>query len=157
MTQTDSSDTIEFDLKGLEQLIKALKGQVPYGRIGVLGKKTNRQGETTNAQVGAAHEFGTTRLPQRSFLRIPLIEHLNKYLEKSGAFTDATMKKVIREGSLKPWMQLVMITAELVVADAFRTGGFGKWRRSNMAKKRVKQTLIETQQLRNSISSEVKT
>ena len=45
---------------------------------------------------------------------------------------------------------------ESIVQDAFSTGGFGKWKPSRMENKQTKQTLVETQQLRNSITSDVK-
>lgn len=149
-------DTVEYDVKGLERLIKALKN-VPSAKIGVLGKKTNRVDgdENNNATIGAKHEFGSDGMPQRSFLRVPLIENLQSYLEKSGAFNEDSVKKILKAGSVRDWMQKIGLVAETVIADAFDTGGFGKWKPSNMKLKKNHQTLVETQQLRNSITSEV--
>lgn len=157
MSDTEESQTIELNTKGLDQLLKSFRNP-PSIRIGILGTKTNRSGKgaTTNATVGAAHEFGTEKLPVRSFLRIPLTDQLDNYLEKAGAFDETVLKDVVRSGSLVEFAKKIATVAERVVLDAFDTSGFGKWQPSNMAHKKVQQTLVETQQLRNSITSEVK-
>lgn len=134
----------------------ALKRRPPLIRVGILGAKPREDGGPTNAQVGAAHEFGTTKLPVRSFLRVPLAEHLGEYLEAAGAVSPEAFAQIIAAGSFVPWAKKVGIVAENVVADAFDTGGFGKWPPSDMTHKKVARTLVETAQLRNSITSEVK-
>lgn len=153
------SDTIEFDKRKLDQLIKALKGKLPVARVGVLAGKTQRQdGDLNNATIGAKHEFGdpSEDLPVRSFLRVPISEKMQKYLEKSGAFTEDALKKVIQDGSIYNYIQKFGIVGEAIVQDAFDSGGFGQWKPSIMKFKKTKQTLVETQQLRKSITSEVK-
>lgn len=145
---------VKLDTKGLDKLIKALKN-APVGRIGVLGKNDNRRGSESNASIGAKHEFGSGSLPVRSFLRMPLTDYLPKYLEESGAFDKKALASVVEQGSLKPWVEKIMIVAEEVVLDAFDTGGFGTWQPSIMEHKVNQQTLIETGQLRDSITSEV--
>lgn len=151
-----SDDTIEMNTKGLDQLIKSLKGQLPVIKIGILGDKNGRTDSNTNANIGVKHEFGDQTVPRRSFLRQPITENLQKYLEDSDAFTEDTLKEVARSGSIILWMKKIAIIAETIVSDAFNTGGFGKWKPSNMLFKKNHQTLVETQQLRNSITSDVK-
>ena len=153
---SDIDDETHINTKGLDQLIKAM-GKVPTARIGILGDNTNRQkNKNTNATVGAAHEFGTEKLPIRSFLRIPISENMDKYLEKSGAFDTDAIKKVIKESSLFVYWQKIALVGERIVADAFSTGGFGKWKPSDMTHKKNQQTLVETKQLRDSIASDVR-
>jgi phage gpG-like protein len=168
---------IKLETKGLDQLLKALKAKPPVARVGILGEKANRtEGKTTltfdevrslskprkggnvptNAEIGAAHEFGTSRLPARSFLRVPLADRLQKEMESSGALDKAVLAEVIRSGSVVPWLKKVAVLAEGIVADAFATGGFGKWKPSDMRYKKVHQTLVETNQLREAITSEVR-
>jgi hypothetical protein len=159
-----SDDTIRINTKGLDQLIRALGKRAPVARVGVLGAKASRAtppqgglgGTKSNAEIGAAHEFGTSKLPIRSFLRMPISEKLESYLESSGAFGKETLNEVMRSGSIVPWLTKVGIVAESIVADAFSSGGFGKWQPSNMKYKKNAQTLVETQQLRNSITSDIK-
>lgn len=167
------NSNIELNDRALKQLIKAFKGKLPVVKVGILGKAQTRyeatfsdksksykvnkksQIETSNATIGARHEFGLDGMPVRSFLRMPLIENLNKALSKAGAFDDAALKKVIQSGTIRPWMNKVGVTAVAIVLDAFKTGGGGKWPPSNMARKKVQQTLVETGQLRNSITWEL--
>lgn len=161
------SETFVIKTEGLDKLLKALKGKLPVARIGVLGgnnvrnQSVNTKGTTpTNAEVGTAHEYGAPGrgLPQRSFLRVPLTEHLNKYLQNSGALDKDTLALVIKEGTFVPWLRKVAIVAESVVSDAFDTGGFGKWPAWSDANysNNSGQLLVDTKQLRESITSEVK-
>lgn len=148
--------TIKIDTKALDAFVATLKGKIPVARVGILGDKAKRTGAgDSNAAVGAFHEFGTENLPIRSFLRIPITDKLQSYLEKSGAFDKSVIRRVIKDKSLREWIAKIGIVAETIVADAFASGGFGKWKKSNMTRKRVHMTLVETQQLRNSITSEV--
>jgi len=149
--------TIEFNCEPLKHLIAALKNP-PKVRVGVLGTGA-RSGDSgqSNAEVGARHEFGAEGMPIRSFLRMPLTEKLQQSLDQSKAFDDETLKEVAASGKLNPWMEKIGLIAEQIIAQAFRTGGFGKWKPSDMKRKKVHQTLVETQQLRNSIVSKVVT
>lgn len=151
------TQTLKMD--GLKGILKALGGKAPVARIGILGSSGRKDGKTTNALVGAVHEFGTSAVPMRSFLRMPLTEHLEKGLQKSGAFTEGAVNDVIKQGSMKPWVEKMAIEAVGIVLEAFDTEGFGKWTPLNpktLDHKKVKQTLVETQQLRNSITYDVK-
>lgn len=147
------SDSFEYKDKGLANLIKALTVKSPTVKVGILGTKDSRTGDDkskSNAIIGARHEFNG-----RSFLRQPLNENLQKYLLSSGAFDKKAFREVVKTKSLLPWIQKLGILGVQIVNEAFDTGGFGKWKPSNMDRKIVKQTLVETQQLRNSITSEV--
>ncbi len=148
----------DLNTRGLDKLLKALKDQKLTARVGILGTKAARsggQGAATNAEIGAHHEFGTSRLPVRSFLRLPISSLLGKELEKSGAFTKDAMNEVVAQASLKPWLEKVAIVAETIVLGAFDSGGYGTWPPSDMTHKKVHQTLVETHQLRDSITWDV--
>lgn len=158
------SDAYHLEVKGLDQLLKALKVKPPTCRVGILGSHTNRKSQgsntPTNAEIGAAHEFGAPSrgLPIRSFLRMPLSDHLNKELERSGALTQAEFKEVIRSGSVLPWLKKVAVVAEDVIRKAFDTGGYGKWTswKNSSYSNNANMLLVDTTQLRDSITSEVK-
>jgi hypothetical protein len=155
----DGETTLETP--GLDRLIRALKAKSPTARVGILGSKAARKSEDlksplNNAEIGALYEFNDGSKPGGSFLRVPISEHLEKEMERSGALDESTFKQVIAEGSVIPWMKKIAVLAEGIVAKAFDTGGFGKWKPSDMTRKTNHQTLVETQQLRNSITSEVK-
>jgi phage gpG-like protein len=153
-----SNDTIEINNKNLLKLIKALGiTRVPVARVGVLGDKNARSGAAnSNATVGARHEFGSETMPKRSFLRMPLTNEFNKMMKKSRAFGKDALASVVRLGSIVPWMEKIGIIGVSTVLEAFNTGGFGQWKPSDMKRKKVHMTLVETQQLRESITSDVK-
>lgn len=162
MSDDENGPTIEMDLKGLDLLEKLLKGPLPVARIGILGGHNQRNrnfGEpmgATNAEIGVKHEYGLDGMPMRSFLRTPLMEHMQGYLDKAGAFEPQAINNVMKERSFLPFVKKLAVLGEIIVQDAFKTGGFGKWPKSDMRFKKNHQTLVETQQLRNSITSEVK-
>jgi phage gpG-like protein len=140
----------------LKKLIEAFSGKTPVARVGILGSTNARGSEfSTNAEIGALHEFGGAKMPKRSFLRQPLTDHLKERLEQAGMFDPAALDRVVKEGSIGPWVKKIALTALDVVLGAFETGGYGKWRPSRMSRKKVKMTLVETQQLRNSITEDV--
>jgi len=150
---------VSIKIDGLDRLAKALKAKVPTVKVGILGSNNARSdGSASNATIGATHEFGTTVVPMRSFLRIPLSTYLEKGLQSSGAFTKRAIETVIAEKSLLPWVEKMGIEAVGIVLDAFDSNGFGSWAPlmpETLAHKQVKQTLVETQQLRDSITYEV--
>ena len=185
------SDDLEFSTLGLDNLLKAMKGQMKQARVGILGsaqthknEKLAEKGQTlrgnasgmgskinaarppkpskittiTNATLGAIHEFGTTKMPMRSFLRMPISSQLQSRLENASAFDREAVKQVIKEKSFAHWLSKIATIAEDIVRDAFDTGGFGKWPKwkTKGYENNTGQLLVDTQQLRNSITSEVK-
>lgn len=144
-----------MNIRGLDQILAAFKGKLPVVKIGILGSSDGRSKGGSNAEIGMKHEFGIG-VPRRSFLRQPIIENLDAYLLKSKAFDKETLAEVVRSHSVLPWLKKVGIVAESIVQDAFDTGGFGKWAPwSPGYSSNTGNLLVDTQQLRNSISSEV--
>lgn len=152
-----SKDGTTINVEGLDGLIKALKTKAPKARVGIINKNGRNDGET-NATIGAAHEFGTSSIPQRSFLRVPIATGLKKEMEKSKLLDKDTLKAVVKGGSIKPWLEQVCIAAEACVARAFATGGDGKWPawKNPNYENNTGDLLVDTQQLRESIAHEVK-
>ena len=147
------------------------KGNRIYGwgatRTIVAGHKKSRttQSTKTNAEIGLMHEKGSltggpggTRVERRSFLEMPLVwksEGLmairNKLWEAftSGEQTTARLHRAYRD---------LGIMAEKIIAAAFESGGFGKWKpdaASTISRKGSSRTLVDTSQLRASITSDV--
>ena len=152
---SEDKDVINF--KGLKALTSLLENDELRTKIGILGAKNlrNTDPNKTNAGIGAKHEFGDSEVPRRSFLRVPLADNLFSYIESSKSFNKELVDECLEEGTLKPLYLKMGVIAETVILDAFESGGFGKWKPSNMKYKKNHQTLVETQQLRNSITSEV--
>lgn len=173
-------DAFKMNTKGLDGILKALKNNMYRARVGILGSKTVRSqvpkqavyksldankkppkgkfDATTNASLGALHEFGSSKMPIRSFLRVPIAEHLQANLENSNAFSKEALEQVVRDGWFVPWLEKIAIVAEKIVAEAFASNGFGKWPawKTKGYQNNTGQILVDTQQLRNSITSEVK-
>lgn len=152
---SDSAYTL--DVKGLDQMLKAIKAKTPVARIGILHDSKRTGGNSTNAQVGAAHEFGTSKMPKRSFLREPLNDHLSSKIEESNLINKEVMAQVIKQGSVIPWLKQIATLAEGIVLEAFSSNGFGKWAPwKGIYTSRTGQILVDSNQLRDSISTEVK-
>lgn len=151
-------DESTIDVRGLDSLLKALKTSAEI-RIGVLGTSAARDSKdgTNNAEVGAVHEFGTSTIPQRSFLRAPISEHLDKRLDSAGAFDEDVLKQTLKGKSMMPYLEKIKEVAVGIVLEAFDTGGFGKWPKwkNPQYKNNANQLLVDTTQLRNSITGDI--
>ena len=120
----------EVKLEGLEKLVKALKiKNPPKIHLGIVGTKAERSGGTSNAEIGAAHEYGSVKhnLPARSFLRMPISEKLDESLKDAGMTDEGTLRKVIADGSIMPWLEKIRFVAKAIVIEAFDTEGWGHW------------------------------
>lgn len=153
-----SQTKISFSLDGLGRLEKML-GDSYVTRVGILGGKAARTGADpmNNAEIGVEHEFGSeaAHIPPRSFLRMPLEE---KRRELMKSFSKSSTKSAIETGNYKKVFENLGVDAEAIVQEAFATGGFGHWpalKDSTIKKKKSSAILIDTKQLRDSITSDV--
>ena len=137
---------LEFNDKELKKLIKQFSEKMPSVKVGILGQAASRPGEElNNAEIGATHEFGTVdgRIPQRSFLRMPIEEKLYDELE------NVKMEK----GSTVAEMAYVIGQAAVdVIIGAFASNGYGKW---VAGKNKKTDILVDTGQLAGSINFEI--
>jgi hypothetical protein len=174
-------NTASRGLKEIGRQIQAAEGM--RARVGILGSKTDRRMKgTTNAEVGFIHEVGAPakNIPQRSWLRMPLCLKSKEILKEAMAGAVGLMAA----GKIKLMYQRLGIAAENAIQAAFDTGGFGSWaplkyrtlmakirkgpiKHLNMRKQQVSEQmeegarhtsiLIDTAQLRRSVSSKVVT
>lgn len=123
-------------------------------RVGVQGEKGQEQREDglTNAQVATFHEFGTSKVPERSFLRSTFAKHRKRYIREIDAIAG-----VIADGE-DPTADLEFLGEEMR-ADVLKTIKDKippPLSPATVARKRGEETpLIDTGQLINAISSEV--
>lgn len=128
-------------------------------KIGILGSTDARDdGEPLgNAGIGVVQEYGsiTNNIPARSFLRMPLEmkkDQLNAVFEKT------SVKEILLKGDIKGAFKKLGVEAEAIIDDAFKSGGFGTWPKnapSTVAQKKSSKPLIDTSELRRSITSQV--
>lgn len=143
------SKIVNSDFTGLDKFVKGISTQMVV-RVGIMGNKANRK-ETaaTNAEVGFVHEFGTSKIPKRSFLRMPIFQYAEDILgmvKKAGA-----LKKLAAGKSIQVLADLG-IACESVVVKAFAASGWGSWPAKSDGEP---SHLVDTGQLRRSISSVV--
>jgi len=165
-----SDQDSEFNTKLLDNLIKALSSKNYTVKIGILGSKdsrTSEDGANSNATVGNFHEQliegagtenGTTKIPRRSFLRMPLTQFLPAKLKEAGLLNKKDLEIIVKQGDTKQLAQKVGVLGVATVLEAFDTNGFGTWAPLapiTLKYKKVKQTLVETHQLRDSIDFRV--
>jgi len=137
-----SDEETYFNINGLEELAKQLSSKNCTAKLGILGSKNARKPEPgeknipTNAEIGAAHEFGG-KLPARSFLRMPISQYLNKQIEKPGFFNQKDIDTAIRKKSLRNMVEKIAVAGLAIVLEAFDTGGFGTW--AQLSEARIKQ------------------
>lgn len=167
-------------LAALKAEIAANKGKRVH--VGVLGgndARAEEPGKYTpgNAEIGKVHEFGMiggispvpnpgeskqpekkgrgVTIPERSFLRMPLMAHLPDAIKKTGK--QFWRDSIVKDGIGKTLRRLGVL-GEGVVQDAFATGGFGTWpklSRRTIKAKGSAAILIDTAQLRQSVTSRV--
>jgi len=134
-------------------------------KVGVLGRKASRKDEMSNADIGLVHEKGSysQKIPRRSFLEMPLtLKHKEIFLKKKQFYSEVIQKILKGESPETAWKQAYTklgIAGEAVVQDAFETRGFGNWKENRpktiLRKKGKDSPLIDTAQLRKSITSKV--
>lgn len=164
---------ITLNMEGLENIMRESSKSLSV-RVGILGAKTNREttvrpsygqrakavaksaNEMSNADIGLVHEKGskTKNIPRRSFLQMPLeLKFKDAFKEQTQFFFNALAK-----GTIKQFLKKVGILGENVVQGAFATDGFGRWaklKQSTINRKGSSAILIDSAQLRASITSDV--
>ena len=154
---------VRVDIKGLKKLAEALGDDFEI-RVGILGSKAarkNGKGGMTNAEIGFINEFGSEKrkIPGRSFLGMPLRLYLSEYIKAKKSFGKKEVEKAVKDGTLLLLAKKLGLVAEEVVEDAFATRGFGNWaenKPSTIKRKGSDMPLIDTGELRRSITSEAK-
>lgn len=150
------SGIVKHEMSSLDAFVKAISSDMVV-KVGIMGRKNGRKDAEglTNADVGFIHEFGTSKIPKRSFLRMPIFQHSEDILamvKKAGAL------KKLKAGLIIQVLADLGIACENVILRAFDSAGWGSWAPNTPATIRRKGSsapLIDTGQLRRSISSAV--
>jgi len=145
------------DFSGFAKLREQLHDLQTYkAQVGLFPEtahRDNKRGITDNVSLGFQHEFGNpeTKLPERSFIRGPLMSHLGPSL------TVDWFKKFATTGAKRTVAALGKFGAE-VIDEAFATGGFGVWaplKPRTVQRKGSDRILIEHGELREAITFKV--
>lgn len=138
--------------KGIKALLKRLDDG--YVNVGILAGTGQHEGsDLTVAQIGFWNEYGTVTIPERSFIR----STINGQAKDIKAISQAQLKKVIngQTTSAKALGILGAYTAGLIQAKFTNNDWAPNTSRTEM-RKGSSNPLIDTGQLRQSISYEVK-
>lgn len=155
---------IKYDMGGLLRLQKALK-ETWCARVGILGDKSERfkllkgkgkeASPITNATIGFIHEKGSKarNIPRRSWLMEPIEMKLGAKQEFLNKAYVSELNRVAHGDTenLQLFFKKLGIACEAIIQEAFATSGFGTWA---PLKHRKGSPLIDTGQLRKSVSSE---
>lgn len=150
---------INIDIRGQIDVVKELTKEVASitslvskeAQVGIFEDRSDRDDGKSNAEIGVAHEFGVPQrgLPQRSFLRQPIID---------GSFESMLDNKEIEiNKNLLSELATMYLKA---VKEEFESNGKGAWmtlsdstsRRKNKNRDEI---LRDTKQLYKSLSKRV--
>tara|TARA_R110000803_G_scaffold172825_2_gene235621 strand:- start:43 stop:513 length:471 start_codon:yes stop_codon:yes gene_type:complete len=151
------NNQVMLDLSGLEELKNSLPKDIAV-KVGVLSDGNSREGGAVgNAELGLIQELGSfsRNIPARSWLMMPLTERkaeIVKFLQSKKA------KELVESMEFDRLLELMGLKAEGIIDKAFTSSGFGKWQPNSPATVRRKgssRPLIDTSELRRSVSSEL--
>lgn len=149
---------LKINVEPLNRLNSNLKEKY-ITKVGILGDKNARQGNdgASNSLIGAVQEFGSIvrNILARSWLRAPLMEKSKEFSQDVATSININLTK---PGGIKKIFMQAGLIAEVVIAKAFESSGFGKW--SPLSQKTIKRKgsdkqLMDTGQLRRSVTSQV--
>lgn len=153
-----SGSNIKSTISNLDKIRASIPPEMAI-RVGVLGEKASREGDSTlnNAEIGIIQEFGSIsgKIPPRSWLRMPIETHIGQIAQFMGS---TKILNMILAGKAIQAFELVGVYAEGWVKSAFATSGFGSWKPNSpytIDKKGSAKPLIDSSQLRRSVTSEV--
>lgn len=139
-----------------EKALKSVQSKEVVVGIPASKNKSHKKSKgLTVAAIGFQHEFGVPErgIPQRSFLRDPLSRY-------SGEVIDQLRKKLsIKDMSPQKALQQAGVQGVAIVLEAFKTENNGQWKKLSQKTIDAKESakpLIDTGQLRSSITYEVR-
>lgn len=147
-----------FDFSKFRELRSRLEGMADKEVVvGVTRATAGRDetGEINNAELAAVHEFGTKdgRIPERSFIRSSMTENKEKYV---GTHAENLRKVVRGEMPFDKSLDLLGVRAAADVQQNIRDGDFVPLAQSTIDRKGSSKPLIDTGNLRQSITHEVR-
>lgn len=138
------------DLRGMVSRIRTMRGRV---EVGVPDGPTERDG-TSIATIAAAHVFGTSRIPQRDFLR-PAIE---KNLPSFQSLTATNLVRVATgQMNLETALGQLGAAAAGAVQAEIVSGSFAPLAPATVRRKKSSKPLIDSGNMRQSITFRVTT
>ena len=144
----------------INRTFKEVKTESGKKRYSALAQKYSNEPTLTNAEIGLLMERGSVsqHIPARSFLELPLVVMSSRLLEDKREIWAVFKGGPETRARLKAAYTKLGHVAENLIQEAFETAGFGMWdpdRPRTIARKHSSAPLINTAQLRRSITSDV--
>jgi len=146
--------SVTLNTKGLQSLKRKLKtAEWARAEVGIFSDHDARDDGESNVAIGKQHEFGQG-VPRRSFLEIPMLTEFPRIVDNN----EPELAAAFVEDGAKPVLERLGFMGEAAIQEAFETSGFGQWPANSpytLLFKHGEKPLIDTSQLRQSISSRV--
>ena len=102
-------------------------------RVGIIGSvatgKHDKNSNLTNAEIGTFHEFGTEKMPRRSFLEDSLRFKLKDFnTEKFKALRQLFFKWFFVKNAPQNFLNVLGAKCLEYIEEGFATNGFGMWK-----------------------------
>lgn len=145
----DKDVQIKFNIDKLEELIRRLKKEKKkILRVGILGSqasakhdKKDSNSNVTNADIGTFHEFGTRKMPRRSFLEDSLKFKLKFTGETGKGLRKSLFKQFFKgensENDSESFLRDLGAKCLQIIEEAFATDGFGQWKQLSKTTERI--------------------
>lgn len=148
------SVTVKSRDNGLLGRIKRVASQCTSKiEIGYFGEVHGGKTPITLNRLAAIHEYGTNRIPKRPFVHPPLKQNRGKYLKITGK---QIASSVMGRGRMSQTWHYVGQAAVSDVQNYMLTGKFAPLAASTVRRKGSSKPLIDTGQMRQSITYRVK-
>lgn len=149
----------DFDWSKFQELqarINSMRGKdVVVGVTRATAVNRENPGEINNAELAAVHEFGSKdgTIPERSFIRSSMTNNRDEYVKSQAA----NLRKVVRgDMAFGKSLDLLGLRAAADVRDNIRRGDFEALKAATIKRKGSSAPLIDTGNLRQSITHEVR-
>lgn len=126
LKHTKAMEKVMVKINTMEVVVGITKESATKAIYGDVDAEGNVSADAPSVlEIGAAHEFGTEKVPERSFLRATWIEkekEINKI--KKNTFIEMTNLSM----SVKKGFDFLGVALRNFSKEAFIDGGFGKWK-----------------------------
>ena len=142
----------DFDGKFLDRLKKVLTGKRErIVNVGFPASAKEPDGAST-AMIAAVHEYGNEHVPERSFMRTSLQKNRGRY----SALNEQNLKKVLNGGmSVDAALGQLGLMASSDIKEQIKNGSFAPLKQATIKRKGSSKPLIDTGQMRQSVTYEL--
>jgi hypothetical protein len=142
----------DFDGKFLDRIKRALTGKRErVVNVGFPSSAKEPDG-TSTALIAAVHEYGNEHVPERAFMRTSLQKNRGRY----SALNGQNLKKVLNGGmSVDAALGQLGLMASSDIKEQIKNGSYAPLKAATIKRKGSSKPLIDTGQMRQSVTYEL--